>query len=75
MTDITTINTAHITFKGQSADLDMNELEVNTDSTNEEILEAVARHFDRAIYDMDGYEVVREANGNLTIRPQAGFGK
>ena len=72
---ITTMSRVHIVFKGQTADLDIDQLGITRDSATESIMERVAQHFDRATAEFaDGYTVQWEENGNLTVRPDAEFG-
>lgn len=65
----------HVVFKGQTADIDFEMLGITPALADREILERLAQHFDRAVAEMEDYTVVREANGNITIRPSAVFGK
>jgi uncharacterized secreted protein with C-terminal beta-propeller domain len=74
MTNAIIQNEVYVTFKGQSANLMFADLNLTADMTDQEIRERVAQHFDRAVAEMDDYAVVREANGNITVRPSAEFG-
>ena len=64
----------HITFKGQTADLDIEELGINRDMGNDQIVEILANHFDRDVDEMREYEIEWQADGGLIVRPPAELG-
>ena len=64
-----------ITWKGATTEKGLDELGITADMGDVEILGRVANGLDREVGEMVGYTVQREANGNVTIRPSAEFGK
>ena len=71
--------TIHIKFRGQSDDVDTNDIFPGQDvSLNEmsrnAIIEAVGNHLDISQGELNDYEVEFHSNGNATIHPQAEFG-
>jgi len=63
--------TIHVKFKGTSTDVDL-PVENLSDT---EIKQEVGSHLDVPAGEFSDYEVERHTNGNITIRPQASFGK
>ena len=68
------METAHITFKGEASTLTLEELDVTADMSDEDIIERVAQFYDRSVHELVDYVIQREENGNITIRPEAGWG-
>ena len=64
----------HIRFAGQSYRLGANELDLGNLSSDNEIKQALARHFRVPVGKLTAYVVERHDNGNITVRPEAVFG-
>jgi len=78
-------------YEGNSEDIDLNELIRDDDReqlgiaadavldpqnlTGDQIRRAVAYHYDKPVEEFNGLSVEFHKNGNVTIRPQATFGK
>jgi len=90
MSALTANQTVHVRFNGTSHDIPFEDffrsdrLEragVNSDGVaslsdvkDSQLKQLLAQHFDRDVNDFNGYLIEHEANGNLTIRPEATFG-
>jgi len=70
----TTRRLAHITWQGRQHDIDIQDLDLGTDSTPAQVKTAIAVHLDVPVEKLTDYSVVTEPNGNLTLRPEATFG-
>jgi len=64
----------HIRFAGRSYRIEAAALDVGAASSDNEIKDALAHHFDVPINKFAAYVVERHDNGNLTVRPEAVFG-
>lgn len=64
----------HVRFNGRSETFDFASVGISSTSTDREIRESLARHFDRALNVFDNLVIERHANGNITIRPEAVYG-
>ena len=82
--------TLHVKYHNESNDYDLTELfpqsrlqalgvsaeDVQGGSLSDvQVKQAVAFHLDAALTDFDSYVVERHENGNLTVRPEATFGR
>lgn len=63
----------HLRFDGRSYDATFDALDIGDLSSDAEVREAVAQHFDVPVSKLSNYSVDR-AEGNITLRPQAEFG-
>lgn len=65
----------HIRYDGRSTDIPLNELDVGTLSTDEQIRMAVANHLGAPIGKIRAFVIDRnQETGSLTMRPEAVFG-
>ena len=64
----------HIRFQGQSYRLEANALDIGSLSSDNEVKQALARHFEVPVTKFAAYVVERHDNGNITVRPEAVFG-
>lgn len=64
----------HIRFQGQSWRIEARELDISTLSSDAEVKQALARHFEVPVAKFAAYVVERHENGNMTVRPEAVFG-
>ncbi len=75
MNDVVVQNNLHILFDGRSTDISLDELDVGTLSTDEQIRTAVARYLGAPRAKLDIFAVRRhEQTGSLTLHPEAAFG-
>jgi hypothetical protein len=65
----------HVMYAGVSHDLPFAVLDIGDMSTDEQVKQAFANHVDIPVTKLLGYQVDRQENGNLTLRPQASFGR
>ena len=64
----------HIRFQGQSLRLAARDLDIGAHSSDNEVKQALAQHFEVAVARFAAYVVERHENGNMTVRPEAVFG-
>jgi hypothetical protein len=65
----------HVRYEGRSWDIPLNDLDVGTLSTDEQIRTAVATHLNVPLAKLRNFAIDRnEATGELTLRPDAVFG-
>jgi hypothetical protein len=64
----------HVRFAGQSHRIEASALDVGSLSSDNEIKQALAQHFDVPVAKFTAYVVERHDNGNITVRPEAVFG-
>jgi len=64
----------HIRFQGRSYQFPAAELDVSAISSDQEIKQALAGHFDVSVAKFAAYVIERHTNGNMTVRPEAVFG-
>lgn len=64
----------HVRFEGRSWDVLLADLELGGLSSDSDIRQATARHFDVPAGKFNAYLIERHGNGNLTVRPEAVFG-
>ena len=64
----------HVRFEGRSWDLFLADLDLSNMSSDDDVRNALARHFDVLVGKFRSYVVERHTNGNLTVRPEAVFG-
>ncbi len=64
----------HVRINGRSDTFNFSRIGISRISTDREIKESLARHFDREFIDFDQLVIERHANGNITVRPEAIFG-
>ena len=67
-------HTLHLRYDGKSYDLPLAELDVSSSVSDDDVREALARHFDVSPAKFRAYVVERHRTGNLTVRPEAVFG-
>jgi len=66
----------HVMFEGNSHDLDQDDLDVGTLSTDHEIRAAAAEALDAPVAKLANFDVDRnEDTGDVTLRPKAVFGR
>ena len=66
--------TVHVRYDGKSYDLPFEDLAVSAQDSDEDVREALARHFDVAVATFRAFVVERHRTGNITVRPEAVFG-
>ena len=64
----------HIRFQGQSWRIEARELDISALSSDAEVKQALAQHFEVSVARFAAYVVERHENGNMTVRPEAVFG-
>ncbi len=64
----------HVRFEGRSYDLAERDLNVTEATTEAEIKQRLAQHFDVSSERFRLYVVDRAPNGNLVVRPEAVYG-
>ena len=64
----------HVRFNGRSFDVSVDQLDLGTGSSDEQIKRSLAQHLEVSFARLGDYVVDRHANGNLTLRPEAVFG-
>lgn len=64
----------HIRFQGQSWRLEARDLNIGNHSSDQQIKQALAQHFDVPVGKFAAYVIERHENGNMTVRPEAVFG-
>jgi hypothetical protein len=64
----------HVRFAGQSHRIEARRLDVGSLSSDNEIKQALAKHFHVPVLKFTAYVVERHDNGNITVRPEAVFG-
>jgi hypothetical protein len=65
----------HVRFMGQSRDIALEDLGLSGEFADPEVFTALARFLEINVRQLDGYVVQRHPNGNVTVRPEAVFGK
>ncbi len=65
----------HVRFEGRSWDLLLSDLDLGPLSTDDEVRRALARYLDVPASKFGLYVVEHHTNGNLTVRPEAIFGR
>ena len=63
----------HVRFEGRSEELNLAALNLSRDSSDEQIKQAVAIHFDRPARSFENYVVVRNSEA-IIVRPEAIYG-
>jgi hypothetical protein len=65
----------HIRFDGRSIDVEMNDLDIGSLSTDNQVREAVARYLETPVQKLQAFALDRnDATGDMTLRPEAVFG-
>lgn len=65
----------HVRFNGRSIDLNLGEIDVGVNSTDDQVRVAVAQHLGVPPVKLQAFAVDRNpATGDLTLRPEAVFG-
>ena len=64
----------HIRFEGRSIDIDIDQLDIGPESTDNQVREAVAAYMEVPLQKLQRFAVDRHATGNITVRPEAVFG-
>jgi hypothetical protein len=65
----------HIRFEGRSSDIPQSELDIGEASTDDQIRQAVATHLGVPPNKLLAFALDKTANGNITLRPEAQFGR
>lgn len=66
----------HIRFDGRSIDVNQSDLDVGINSDDQRIREAVANHLGVPAHKLEAFAIDRnQANGHMTLRPEAVFGR
>jgi len=65
----------HVRFEGRSQDIRLAELDLGPQSGDAAVKQALARHLGVAEAQLRDYVVDRHDTGNLTVRPEAVFGR
>ena len=66
---------AHVRFAGRSFDIPLSTLDLGPMSADGQIRRSLARYLSVPEFKLDAYVIDRHANGNLTVRPEAVFGR
>ncbi len=66
--------TVHVRYDGKSYDLPFEDLDVTARASDDDVREALARHFDVSPKTFRSFVVERHRTGNVTVRPEAVFG-
>jgi len=66
--------TVHVRYDGKSYDLPFEDLAVTARDSDDDVREALARHFDVSTATFRAFVVERHRTGNITVRPEAVFG-
>ena len=66
--------TVHVRYDGKSYDLPFGDLAVTARDSDDDVREALARHFDVSTATFRAFVVERHRTGNITVRPEAVFG-
>ena len=64
----------HVRFEGRSWDIPCNVLDVGALSSDDQVRAALAAYLNVPVQKLRVYVVERNANGNITVRPEAVFG-
>ncbi len=64
----------HVRFEGTSRDIPCSDLDLGTQSSDNDVRAAVAGYLDVPVRKLQAYVVERHDNGNITLRPEATFG-
>lgn len=67
-------STVHVRYDGNSYDLPFEDLVITETAADDDVREALARHFDVSPDTFRAYVVERHRKGNITVRPEAVFG-
>jgi hypothetical protein len=65
----------HVRFDGRSLDIPLPDLDIGPGSGDADIKRALARHLEVPEAKLRDYVVDRHETGNLTVRPEAVFGR
>jgi hypothetical protein len=65
----------HVRFEGRSIDIAYSLLDLGEQPSDQEVRQALARYLEVPARKLEVYVVERHANGNLTVRPEAVFGR
>lgn len=65
----------HIRFDGRSFDIPLTDLDVGPVSNDVEVKRALAQYLDVSEAKLRSFVVDRHETGNLTVRPEAVFGR
>lgn len=70
-----TLPMLHCFVQGVSHDVPIAELDIGSESTDQQVKQAVASFLEQPVSKFSGFSVDREPNGNITLRPNATWGK
>ena len=70
----TTTRLLHVRFDGRSVDIPLNDLDVGSESSDQQIKNATASYLNVHVHKLQSYVIDRHETANLTLRPQAVFG-
>ena len=65
----------HVRYNGTSYEFTASQIDVGNLSTDVQVKAAVAGELNVAHDTLDGYDITRHENGNITLHPQATFGE
>ena len=64
----------HVRFEGRSYDITLQQLRLRQNSSEAQIKQHLAQHFDVGLERLDDYVVDRPKTGVLIVRPEAVYG-
>jgi len=68
------VHAVHVRYDGKSYDLTFEDLALAAGASDDDVREALARHFDVSPKTFRAFVVERHRTGNITVRPEAVFG-
>lgn len=72
---ITNETIIHVMYSGTSYDIDYSELNLDWDASDIDIKSAVATWLNTPISKINNFVLDKSTDGNITLRPQAVFGR
>jgi hypothetical protein len=64
----------HIRYEGRSIDIQMSELDLGRNSSDNDIRRILANYLEAPVEKLRNFAIDRHETGNITVRPQAQFG-
>jgi len=68
-------NRLHLFFDGETIDVGFTQLDIGDLSTDVQVKQALADHLNQPVEKFRNYQVDRQEDGNITVRPEAVFGQ
>ena len=65
----------HVRFDGTSRDIPCSQLNLRSGASDNDVRDAVAAYLDVPVHKFGAYVIERHDNGNITVRPEATFGR